>query len=128
MHRGDFARHKIETRQFLAQMIVMQPLDVIAQLRERQRVGIGLLRFRRTIQGGEHRHDRVRIEAFGCAGFGQRFLAAAAIVDAQIFKNSRARSKCANDFSDGGFWCDGFHDFVFGLLVKESLLTLRFCS
>jgi hypothetical protein len=73
-------------------------LDVVAEFGKGHRVGIGQHSVRRSIHRGQHRNHRRRIQALGLAHFGQRFLAAATVINAEVFK-MRERAGTARTIS-----------------------------
>ncbi len=114
MHGGHLARHEIQARQFLAQVGVMGALDVIARLGKRHGVRMSRCGLGDVVQCRQHGDHGRGVEALAAAGFGERFLAAAAVIDAQFLEDPRAGRHGADEFSDGGFNGDGLHVFPFG--------------
>ena len=81
--RRDFARHEVQSQEFLPKPVVMRAFDVVAKLAQAHGVGIGRWAFRRAIQHGQHGNDGGRIEVLGAADLFQRLLATAAIINTQ---------------------------------------------
>ena len=99
---GDLARHEIQARQLLAEILVMDLHDMVAQRGEGHRVRIRRGRFGSPIQCCQHGDDSRGVEALGFADLGQRLFSAATIVDAETLKDPGAAGLGADDVADGG--------------------------
>ena len=104
MHGGDLAGQKVQSRQLVAQVLVMRLHDVIAQFRERHAGHVGGRRFGFVSGHGlQHRHHRHRVQTALATSLPERLLAAAAVVDAEFFKYLDSRRNRAHERTYRGF-------------------------
>jgi hypothetical protein len=87
--RGDLVRQELQSRQFLFQVGMMGPLDVIDQVRQRRRRPVPRRVPRRRLVLLQLRQHGGVIEVLLLARLPQRALAAAAVIDAQPLEHPR---------------------------------------